>query len=220
MVRIDGRPRNWLLALGLYAVTATAPVSAETIIDDWSKVVVPAPPVLQAVTVDDKTTALLVLDFNGAQNPAMGPCNSVIKPRCLASLPKMQALLAAARAKGVFVVYSVGGAGTAADIAAAIAPHPGDPVVKSGPDKYVGTDLAKILADQGIKTIIATGTAAEGAVLDTATHAALGGLNVIVPVDGMSSTEPYAEQYVAWHLTHAPGVMQKTVLTRIDMITF
>jgi hypothetical protein len=36
----------------------------------------------------------------------------------------------------------------------------------------------------------------------------------------MSSTEPYAEQYVAWHLTHAPGVAAKTTLTRIDMIGF
>ncbi len=201
-------------------MSASASVSAQTIIDDWAKVVVPAAPVLQPVTVDDKTTALLVLDFNGAQDPAKGPCNTVIKPRCLASLPKMQHLLAAARAKGVFVVYSLGGAGTEADIATAIAPHPGDPIVKSGPDKYVGTDLRKILADKGIKTIIATGTAAEGAVLDTATDAALTGMNVIVPVDGMSSTELYAEQYVAWHLTHAPGVMQKVTLTRIDMITF
>jgi hypothetical protein len=36
----------------------------------------------------------------------------------------------------------------------------------------------------------------------------------------MASTESYAEQYVAWHLTHAPGVAQKTILTRIDMIGF
>ena len=116
MVRIDG----WLCSLGLALMTAASPVSAQTIIDDWSKVVVPAPPALQPVTVDDKTTALLVLDFNGAQDPAKGPCNSVIKPRCLASLPKMQTLLAAARAKNVFVVYSLGGAGVAADIATAI----------------------------------------------------------------------------------------------------
>ena len=149
MVRIDG----WLCALGFAMLAAATPASAQTIIDDWAKVVVPAAPVLQPVTVDDKTTALLVLDFNGAQDPAKGPCNTVIKPRCLASLPKMQALLAAARAKGVFVVYSLTAAGGEADIATAIAPHAGDPIVKSGPDKYVGTDLRKILADNGIKTI-------------------------------------------------------------------
>ena len=172
------------------------------------------------MTVSLTDTALLILDFNGAQDPAKGPCNSVIKPRCLASLPRMAGLLAKARAKGVFVVYSVGGAGGAADIATSIAPHSGDPVVKSGPDKFIGTDLATILAGKAIKTVIVTGTAAEGAVLDTATDAALHGMDVIVPVDGMSSTELYAEQYVAWHLTHAPGVMPKVTLTRIGLLTF
>ncbi|MGO4567184.1 hypothetical protein AB4Z52_19405 [Rhizobium sp. 2YAF20] len=45
-------------------------------------------------------------------------------------------------------------------------------------------------------------------------------MNVIVPVDGMSSTDLYAEQYVAWHLTQAPGVSSKVTLTKIDMIEF
>jgi nicotinamidase-related amidase len=202
-------------------IVAPSPASAQTIIDDWDKVKPPAPPELKPVTVDLKSTALLVLDFNGAQDPAKGPCNAKTKPRCLASLPKMQELLASARAKGVFVVYSLGGAGTPEDIATAIAPQAGDPIVKSGPDKFVGTDLAKILADKSIKTLIVTGTAAEGAVLDTATTAALSkGMDIIVPVDGMSSTELYGEQYVAWHLTHAPGVSAKVTLTKIDMIKF
>ena len=59
-----------------------------------------------------------------------------------------------------------------------------------------------------------------GSVLDTATDAALNGMNIILPVDGMSSTELYAEQYVAWHMVNAPGVSQKTTLTKIDMIKF
>ena len=77
-----------------------------------------------------------------------------------------------------------------------------------------------MLTQKNIKTVIVTGTASEGAVLDTGTDAALHGLNIVIPVDGMASTELYAEQYVAWHLTHAPGVAQKTTLTRIDMIGF
>ena len=202
------------------ALVAPRPVSARTIIDDWTKVQPPAPPDLKTVTVDQRDTALLLLDFNGAQDPTKGPCNKVSKPRCLASIPAVQRLLLRARSKGMLIVYSVGGAGTATDIAADIAPRSTDPVVKSGPDKFVGTDLAKILATSGTKTVIVTGTASEGAVLDTATDAALGGMNVIVPVDGMSSTELYAEQYVAWHLTHAPGVAPRVTLTAIDMIKF
>ncbi|MGO4567183.1 isochorismatase family protein [Rhizobium sp. 2YAF20] len=37
---------------------------------------------------------------------------------------------------------------------------------------FVGTDLDKLLDDKGIKTVIITGTASEGAVLDTPTDAA------------------------------------------------
>jgi nicotinamidase-related amidase len=199
---------------------AGSPASAQTIIDDWAKVVPPAAPVLKPVVVDTKTTALLLLDFNGAQDPSKGPCNSKTKPRCLASLPKLRALLDKARAADVFVVYSVGGSGTASDIATAIAPLPDDPVVKAGPDKFVGTKLAALLEDKGIKTVIVTGTAAEGAVLDTGTDAALRGMSVVVPVDGMSSTELYAEQYVAWHFVNAPGVSAKTTLTESTQIKF
>ncbi len=194
--------------------------SAETIIDRWSEVKVPAPPELKPVRADTKTTALLLLDFNGAQDPTKGPCNSKTKPRCLASVPKVDKLLKEARAKGMLVVYSLAGAGTAADIATALAPREGEAIVKSGPDKFVNTDLDKILTARGIKTVIVTGTASEGAVLATASDAAFKGMNVVLPVDGMSSTELYAEQYVAWHMTHAPGVAAKTTLTAIDMITF
>lgn len=208
-----------LIAMTMVAL-GSASAFAQTIIDEWRSVKVPPPPQLRRVLVDPKNDALLVLDFNGADAADSGPCNRTTKPRCLASLPKMHELIDKARAKGVFVVYSVSPNGAPADIRREIAPAPGEPVVKSGPDKFLRTDLAALLANKGIKTVIVTGTASEGAVLDTATDAALHGMAVVVPVDGMSSTEPYAEQYVAWHLTHAPGVGPKTTLTRIDMIDF
>jgi hypothetical protein len=36
----------------------------------------------------------------------------------------------------------------------------------------------------------------------------------------MSSIELYAEQYVAWHMTHAPGVAAKTTLTSLALLRF
>ncbi len=193
---------------------------AATVIDDWANVKVPPPPELKAATLDPAATALLVLDFNGHDEATSGPCNKASKPRCLASIPAMKALLDKARAKGVFVVYSITANSGPQDIQPDIAPAPGDPVVKSGPDKFLNTNLGDLLSQKGVKTLIVTGTASEGAVLDTGTDAALRGMNIVVPVDGMSSTELYAEQYVAWHFTHAPGVAQKTTLTRTDMIGF
>jgi len=50
--------------------------------------------------------------------------------------------------------------------------------------------------------------------------AAMRKLKIIVPVDGMSATDPYAEQYAAWHLVNGPGPGKQTTLTRISMIQF
>lgn len=214
--------RNIIIAASACALAAASwPAKAQTIIDEWRAVQAPAAPALQSVSADPASTALLILDFNGSRGPAAGPCNPKLKPRCTLSIPKVKALLDAARTHNMLVVYSLSTTGAAADIAASIAPRPADPIVKAGPDKFIGTDLAQILAGKGIRTIIVTGTGAEGAVLDTITEAVLRQkLHVIVPVDGMSSANPYAEQYVAWHLTHAPGYAGKVVLTRSDLINF
>lgn len=197
-----------------------ASARAETIIDDWSSIKAPAAPKLSSVTINPKGTALLLLDFNGAKAADSGPCNATTKPRCLASLPQVEKLMKEARAAGLPIIYSITTNAKPADIAAVLKPQKGDAIVKAGANKFIGTDLQTILKDKGINTVIVTGTASEGAVLNTAAYAALTGMDVILPVDGMSSTDPYAEQYVAWHFTHAPGVSTKTTLTKIDDIRF
>ena len=209
--------RLLLLAACLAAVGGAR---AETIIDDWAKVQAPPPPALKDVAVDPKTDALLLLDFNGGDAANSGPCNKALRPRCLASLPKLKTALEAARAHGVFVVYSETPTGKPGDIRLEVAPKEGEPIVRSGPNKFIGTDLRALLAGKGIKRVIVTGTAAQGAVLNTASDAALHGMSVVIPVDGMSSSELYAEQYVAWHMTHAPWVAQKTVLTTLDRLQY
>ncbi|GAA3112607.1 cysteine hydrolase [Rhizobium viscosum] len=197
-----------------------ASATQANVIDDWNTIKVPAAPVLKPVSVNISDTALLLLDFNGAQDPSKGPCNTKTKPRCIASLPKVEKLLSEARKSGVPVIYSITGGATKGDIASVLAPREGDPVVQGGANKFINTDLEKILTEKHIKTIIVTGTASEGAVLNTASYAALKGMNIILPVDGMSSADPYAEQYVAWHFANAPGVSAKTTLTTVDEIKF
>ena len=51
-----------LAALGAVLVYA-APAPAQTIIDEWSSVKAPPAPALKSVTVDPKTTALLMMDI-------------------------------------------------------------------------------------------------------------------------------------------------------------
>ncbi|MBB3559115.1 nicotinamidase-related amidase [Rhizobium sp. BK512] len=208
-------------ALAAFAIALLgASATQANVIDDWNTIKVPAAPVLRPVNVNLSDTALLLLDFNGAQDPSKGPCNAKTKPRCIASLPKVEKLLNEARKSGVPIIYSITGGATKGDIASVLAPREGDPVVQGGANKFINTDLEKILTEKHIKTIIVAGTASEGAVLNTAAYAALTGMNIILPVDGMSSTNPYAEQYVAWHFANAPGVSAKTVLTTIDEIKF
>ena len=187
------------------------PTSAQTIIDEWNDIKAPAAPTLKPVKVEAKETALLMLDF------VKQLCGA--RPRCVASLPKVQQLLTKAREAGVLVVYSLAGQ-PITDTLSEVAARPGEASVTSGPDKFMNTDLDKILKEKGIKTVIVAGTAAEGAVLNTAAGAALRGYKVIMPVDAASSTQPYSEQYTAWHLANSPRVGPQVTLTKIDQIGF
>ena len=199
-----------IAAMAFVGGTATA----ASIADEWASVQVPPPPALKAVTLDRKTTPLLLLDFNKQT------CNAERRPRCIASIPKVAKLLAAARAAGVPVLYSLGGGGAVADIAKELTPTKDEPVVSSGVDKFVGTELESLLKQKGIKTVVIAGVAAHGAVLYTATGAAMREMQVIVPLDGISADIPYAEQYTAWHLVNAPRIGTLVTLTTIDDVKF
>jgi nicotinamidase-related amidase len=200
-----------LLAVGAGLGLAASLASAQTVVDEWSNVKAPPAPALKPVTLEPKTTALLMLDF------ASRTCGS--RPRCVASVPAAKKFLADARAKGVSIVHTTGPGGKAADLLTEVAPANGEPIVSSGPDKFLNTELEKILKDKGIQTVIAIGTAAHGAVLYTASAAALRGMKVIVPVDGISA-DLYAEQYTAWHLANAPVLSANVTLTKFDLVKF
>ena len=203
-----------LAGLVAAAAVAVTPVAAQTIVDEWASVKAPAPIELKTVKVDPKTTALLVLDL------IKQTCNAERRPRCLASLPKVEKFLAEARAKGMPVVHSIVASATVADIAPQAAPKEGEPVVSTVANKFIRTDLDKILKEKGVTTVIVVGTTAQGAVLYTASEAAFLGYKVIVPVDGASAENIFAEQITAWILATAPGVGQNTTMTRFDMIGF
>jgi nicotinamidase-related amidase len=203
--------RSLIAAAALTAVLVL-PAQAATIVDEWTSVKAPAAPVLKPVTVDPKTTAQLMLDVMN-QN-----CGK--RPACVASIPAVKKLLAEARAAKATVIYSLIAKTTTADVIKDVAPEASEPHVLSGPDKFLHTDLEKILKDKGIKTVIAVGTSSNGAVLYTASGAAFRGMSVIVPVDGMSAVDPYADYSTIFTFMNAPSVSTKTTLTKIDMVKF
>ena len=198
----------------LLALTLSPPAFARTIVDDWSTVQAPPAPVLKPAAVDPKTTALRILDI------VRQGCNAERRPRCLDTLPAVHGLLERARGAGVLVGYSLVRGATSADVLPPVAPLGSEPMVTSGTDKFLGTDLEATLKAKGIKTVIILGVVAQGAVLTTATEAALRGFEVVVPVDGVSSDQIYAEQYTAWDLVNAPVIAGHVALTRSDLIQF
>jgi nicotinamidase-related amidase len=202
--------RNLFAAAAVLAALAV-PARAD-VVEEWASIKVPAPPPLKEVTVDPKTTALLMLDFM-KQN-----CGQ--RPRCIATLPAMKKLLGEARTHKVPVVYSIIANSTIADVMPDVAAQADESHVLSGPNKFRNTDLEKILKDKGITTVIVTGTAANGAVLTTAIGAALRGFTVIAPVDGLSSVDPYADLSTVYTFTTAPALVGKSTLTRSGMIKF
>jgi len=92
-----------LLLITVFAIVLMGGVSsrAETIIDEWQSVKAPPPPQLKAVTLEPKTTALLLIDI------IKQTCNMKMRPRCVAMVPKVAKLLAEARAKNVYVIYAL-----------------------------------------------------------------------------------------------------------------
>jgi nicotinamidase-related amidase len=202
---------NLIAAVALVG-TLALPAHAANIVDEWAGMKAPAAPVLKSVTVDPKTTALLMLDFMN-QN-----CGK--RPRCLDTIPAMKKLLEEARAHKVPVVYSIIANSTPADVIKDVAPSADEPHVLAGPDKFLRTDLEKILKDKGITTVIVVGTASNGAVLYTGSGAAFRGLNVIVPVDGLSAVDAYADYSTVFTFMNAPLLSAKTTLTKSDMIKF
>jgi nicotinamidase-related amidase len=206
-----------VIAAAVFAVAASLGASAAgaaSIIDEWASVKVPPAPALKPVTVDPKTTALLMLDF------IKPVCNPERGKRCMASLVPVKKLLDQARAAKALVIYTGFGKFTRNDVLPEAALGASDPFVVSFLNKYIGTELEKMLKDKNIDTVITVGTAANGAVLTTSGASAERGFKVVVPVDGMSSDNTYAEQYTAWHLTNAPVISSKITLTRTDMVKF
>jgi nicotinamidase-related amidase len=198
------------------APLATYSAQADDITTEWATVKPPPAPELKPATVEPKTTALLILDLMKA--------NCGVRPRCISTVPNVKKLLDAARTYNMMVFYTMVG-GTPkpeAMVDQILAPRDGEWVVRGGADKFIGSDLEQRLKDQGIKTVIVTGTSAQGAVVGTSNGAVQRGYKAVVPVDGMSAEDPYNEQYAAWHLYKGGpvGLTENVTLTRSDLIKF
>jgi nicotinamidase-related amidase len=185
---------------------------ATDVLDDWGTVKPPPKPELKAVTLEPSTTALLILDMQ------KGNCG--VRPRCMATIPNVKRLYDAARAAGVMLWYSLGSPADLID--PGFMPREGEWVRQGGPDKFLGSNLEEKLKARGIKTVVVCGTSFQGVGIGTGSGSAQRGYKVIVPIDCLSSEDPYMEQYAAWHMFKGgPAVVTgNSTLTRSTMVKF
>jgi nicotinamidase-related amidase len=212
--------RRFISLAGSVAILTALAVQARAndITADWTSVKPPPVPELKPVTVDPKTTALLVLDF------MKGNCGA--RPRCIATVPNVKNLIDEARAHNMPVFYTLVGQDPtpAGMVDQRLAPDASSFRIQGsgGADKFINSNLDQGLKDKGIKTVIITGTSAQGAVGGTTNGATQRGYKAVVPVDGMSAEDAYNEQYAAWHIYKGgpANVVNNATLTRSDLIKF
>ena len=205
-------------AATMIIITFAATSLAADILDDWATAKAPPPIELKPVTLEGPTTALLILD--------MMKMNCGARPRCVATVPNIKKLHEAARAAGAMVWYSFvgsdGKATTADQFDPAFTAKDGEWARQNGPDNFIGSNLEEKLKARGIKTVIVCGTSFQGVGIGTGGGAAQRGYKVIIPIDCLSSEDPYMEQYAAYHLFKGgpAGVTSQVTMTRTTMIKF
>lgn len=185
-----------------------------TILDRWQSVSTPPAPEIKPVTLDPATTGFFVLDL------VHHTCNATDRPGALAIVPVAARLLREARAAGAHILHALSAHATADDILDEVKPLAGEPIVAGGPDKFIGTDLQKILDERGIRTLAMVGTAGHGAVLFTPAGAAQRGYDAVVVVDVVGAETDFIRLANAWVLANAPLIARKVTLTTSDRLRY
>src|SRR4030095_2605291 len=181
----------------------------------------PATPEPARVTVNPRTTALIVLDY------VEDICNN--QPSCKGKmLPAMTPFMERARKAGLTVAY-----GTRAQNMTKwlkeVAPTANDiKVINTAQDRFYNTELDKQLKAKGIKTLIMVGWKISGSVTYTSVGAMAHDYTVVIPMDTTSAGSDY-ETTIGFYnvlnsgnanLANQPLKPNAVTLTRTDMVTF
>jgi nicotinamidase-related amidase len=181
----------------------------------------PAIPDPALVTLDPKTTALVVLDY------VESICNA--QPSCKDKmLPAMTPFMERVRKAGLTVAYGTREQNMSKWLKD-VAPNPSDiKVINTAQDRFYNTDLDNALKAKGIKTLIIVGWKVSGSVTYTSVGAMAHDYTVVIPVDTTSAGSDY-ETTIGFfnvlnsgnaNLANEPLKPKATTLSRTDMITF
>jgi len=186
-------------AVGEYVILRTqiSQLTNETIstrgqISESGRMPPPKFPAFAPVSLDSKSTALLLFDFTSSICYRRVSCN--------ATLSNTQVLLAKARLAKVAILFTRVPVNELSN-------RTGEMVIMNdkGADKFYGTELEVWLKANQVKTAIVAGVSANGAVLYTVYGLSLRGVAVVVVTDGISSDSDYIETYTLFQLLNQPG---------------
>lgn len=178
----------------------------------------PNRPEPKPLTLDSKTTAVLVLDLHARCHDPKEICSKLT--------PTVGEFLEKVRASSVPIFYTVSlsAKGTpAGEISAPLKRRETEPIVyPDHNDKFWGGELQNLLKEKGIKTLVITGSSTNGAVLYTATTAArVYRYNIVLPLDGVIARTQYEQEYPIHQFTVLPSRANRLFqFTKLSMVTF
>lgn len=178
----------------------------------------PNRPEPKPVTLDSKSTAVLVLDLNARCDDPKQVCSKITAP--------LGDFLDKARAASVPIIYTVSTAAKGKPIGELSAPLKRKEneviIYPDGFDKFYSGELQPLLKDRGAKTLIITGSSTNSAVLYTATTAArMHRYAVVIPIDGVNAATRYEHEYAIHQFTVLPSEANKLFqFTKLSMISF
>ncbi|MEA2657457.1 MAG: hypothetical protein QOF64_35 [Candidatus Binatota bacterium] len=184
----------------------------------WAAQEGPNRPEAKPMTLDSKSTAILVLDLNARCDDPNQVCSKIIAP--------LGDFLDKARAAAVPIVYSVSAAAKGKPIGELAAPlrrkESETVIYPDAFDKFYGGELQAFLKDKGAKTVIITGSSTNAAVLYTATTAArMHRYSIVIPMDGVNAATRYEQEYAIHQFTVLPSEANKLFqFTNLSLISF
>jgi nicotinamidase-related amidase len=178
----------------------------------------PNRPEPKPVTLDSKSTAILVLDLNARCEDPKQVCSKIVG--------HVGEFLEKARGAAVPIIYSVSAAAKGKPIGELAAPlkrKEAEPIIYPDAfDKFVGGELQAFLKEKSAKTLIVTGSSTNAAVLYTATTAArMYRYEIVIPMDGVNAATGYEQEYSIHQFTVLPSDANKLFkFSKLTMITF
>jgi nicotinamidase-related amidase len=184
----------------------------------WAAQEGPNRPEPKPLTLDSKSTAVLVLDLNARCDDPKQVCSKITGP--------VGDFLDKARTAAVPIIYTVSASAKGNAIGELAAPLRGkhsEPIIYPDAfDKFFGGELQAFLKEKGAKTLIITGSSTNAAVLYTATTAArMHRYAIVLPMDAVNAGTRYEHEYAIHQFTVLPSEANKLFqFTHLSMISF